>query len=75
MVNEKGYCGDRDNEACIICNHSGYVYWETSAISVDEFVDHISKIADKYGINFDNLHIDTIEIRDSEGYVVDKREF
>ena len=62
-----------ENIAHIIFYRSGHICFPTNATSIDEFMDGIERIADKYGINISNLRINSIEIKDSNGNILDKR--
>lgn len=64
-----------ENTAHIIFYRSGHICFPTNATSIDEFMDDIERIADKYGINIFNLHINSIEIKDSGGNILDKKNY
>ena len=60
------------NIAHINFYHSGHICLPTSATSIDELMSGIDRIADKYGINIFNLRINSVEIRDADGNILDK---
>ena len=62
-------------EVCINFYKSGYIYWKTDADSIADFIWRFESIADKHGINIDNLCIGSIELRDTDGNVLERMEY
>lgn len=58
------------NELFISVAPSGYIYFETSHASIGSAMLKLNAILNNNGINIDNLEIDKVELRDSDGRVL-----